>query len=305
MGSTHAPPALTLEPPAWPVLKTYDQQHLLRIAMPIGGIGTGTVSLGGRGNLQDWEVVNRPAKGFTPKNAFFALYARPAGSAEAVTRALEGPIDPSQYEGAQGSDVPNHSLPRFRYCQFKAAYPMAQVLLSDPQVPVEVRLEAFNPLIPPDADASGIPIAVLRYVLTNRTDQPVSAAVCGSLQNFIGADGSDPKYDWAGRRTYDHQFHQNTNEFRSAPEVRGIFMSSDGLDPCAEAYGTLALVTTASDGVTYRTSWANLSWGDSLLDFWDDYNQDGRLDARYPAPAPASGPADLAGSGTASLAVSV
>ena len=156
------------EPSSWPVLKTYDAHHLLRIAMPIGGIGTGTVSLGGRGNLQDWEVVNRPAKGFNPKNAFFTLYARPEGGA-AVTRALEGPLDLAQYEGAQGSDAPNHSLPRFRECQFQAAYPLAQVLLSDPTVPVRVRLQAFNPLIPPDADDSGIPIAVLRYVLTNPT----------------------------------------------------------------------------------------------------------------------------------------
>ena len=32
----------------WPVLSHYDQEHTGRIALPIGGIGTGTVSLSGR-----------------------------------------------------------------------------------------------------------------------------------------------------------------------------------------------------------------------------------------------------------------
>ena len=51
---------------AWPVLTRYDESHLARVAMPIGGIGTGTISIGGRGNLRDWELVNKPAKGYAP-----------------------------------------------------------------------------------------------------------------------------------------------------------------------------------------------------------------------------------------------
>ena len=58
---------------AWPVLKRYDRNHLARIAMPLGGIGTGTVSLGGRGDLRDWEIMNRPAKGNRGPAAFFTL----------------------------------------------------------------------------------------------------------------------------------------------------------------------------------------------------------------------------------------
>ncbi|MCI6251563.1 MAG: hypothetical protein MR624_00845 [Bacteroidales bacterium] len=52
------------KPQAWPVLRTYDQDHLGQIALPLGGIGTGTVSLGGRGELRDWEIMNVPAKHF-------------------------------------------------------------------------------------------------------------------------------------------------------------------------------------------------------------------------------------------------
>jgi hypothetical protein len=38
-----------------------------RAAFPLGGIGTGTVSLGARGELRDWELVNsRRRAGRTP-----------------------------------------------------------------------------------------------------------------------------------------------------------------------------------------------------------------------------------------------
>lgn len=254
-------------PHDWPVLRRYEQDHLARIALPLGGIGTGTVSLGGRGDLRDWEVVNRPAKGFAPGRAFFALYARPQGG-EAVTRCLEGPVEPAAYEGGFGSPARNHGLPRFRRCGFEAAYPFGQVMLSDPDVPVAVRLQAFNPLIPADADRSGIPIAVLRYVLTNTSEHQLDVSVCGSLENFLGSDGTTtaPK--------------QNVNLFRRRDDLAGVFLRSNGVPPASEQWGTLALATTAREGVTARTAWPDLSWGDALLDFWDDLSEDGRLEER-------------------------
>jgi uncharacterized protein (DUF608 family) len=268
----------------WPVLTEYDADHLARIALPIGGIGTGTVSLGGRGDLRDWEIVNRPAKGFIPALGrygapFFALYAQPEGR-PAVLRLIEGPLGVEAYEGSHGSEVRNHGLPRFRHCRFAAAYPLGQVLLSDPAVPLEVRIEAFNPLIPPDAARSGIPIAVLRYVLVNPSDRPVAASVCGSVPNFIGADGWNVGRDWRGSQDDSAGPKDNWNVFVEGEKWCGVAMSSAGIDPRVEQWGTLCLATTETEEVTYRTAWAELSWGDSLLDFWDDLGEDGKLSER-------------------------
>ncbi len=279
----------------WPVLKRYDQNHLGRIAFPLGGIGTGTVSLGGRGDLRDWEIMNRAAKGFVPlmgnSGPFFALFTKTVDG-QTVTRAIEGPIELSDYEESHGSTVPNHGLPRFRKCSFAAAYPFGQVMLSDPEVPVDVCIKAFNPLIPADTEASGIPVAVLRYVLHNKTDKSVTTSVCGSMPNFIGIDGSGNTRDWKGDLVAVGG-RANRNRFRKGQNVQGIFMDSEGVAPRAEQWGTIALTTTAqtgvspvrsktstSNGVSYRTSWLRQAWGSSVLDFWDDLSDDGKLQQR-------------------------
>jgi uncharacterized protein (DUF608 family) len=269
MKSTRLPPAS----PDWPVIKTYDCQHLDRIALPLGGIGAGTISLGGRGDLRDWEIMNRPAKGFIPPgNPFFALWAKPR-SGPAIGRILEGPLPVDKIEGNSGATAPNHGMPRFRNCEFAAAYPFGQVLLSDPDVPLAVRLEAFNPLVPADADASGMPVVALRYVLINATGQPVEASVCGMLPNFIGNDGavSVPSKG-------------NHNEFRKGKGLHGIFLYSSELDPQQEQFGTIALSVLGQRdaAVSYRTAWAQKGWSGSgsALDFWEDWMADGRLDER-------------------------
>ena len=267
----------------WPALKTYDRDHIERIALPLGGIGTGTVSLGGRGNLLDWEIMNRPAKGYIPYTGqqlgpFFALNLKGADG-KSWTRALEGPLPLFVYEQSHGSTAMNHGLPRFRDCSFAAAYPLGQVFLWDPDMPVEVRLQAFNPLIPGEPDASGIPVAVLRYVIKNKTGQGLKASVCGTVPNFIGSDGSNLSRDWKGDPVVAGT-NKNRNEFRDGPVVSGILMSSAGVDPTAEAWGTIALSVPSGQPLSCRTAWSEEGWGTSLLDFWDDFSRDGRLEER-------------------------
>jgi non-lysosomal glucosylceramidase len=116
----------------------------------VGGIGTGTISLGGIGDLRDWEIMNKPAKGFvgTPtgnRAPFFAIYVKPEGQSS-ITRALMGPIDINQYENKEGRGPNSHGLPRFRQSTFDAAYPFGQVNLSDPDMPVGCESESVQSL---------------------------------------------------------------------------------------------------------------------------------------------------------------
>ena len=226
--------------------------------------------------------MNRPAKGFVPTGGgaspFFALFARAAGE-EPVCRILEGPLESFEFEGSHGSPAPNAGLPRFRECSFSSAYPFGRVMLRDPEVPLEVDLKAFNPLVPADAETSGIPVAVLTYELRNPTDRAVEASVCGTVPNFVGMDGFETRRDWKGD-TLPTGASKNRNVFRQGAACRGLFFDSEGVEPRSAAWGTMALVTTAAEGVTHRTSWAKQEWGFPILDFWDDFSADGRLDER-------------------------
>lgn len=266
----------------WPVLNRYSGRNLLRVAMPLGGIGTGAVSVGGRGNLCDWEIMNRPGKDFTPwineeNGPFFALCAKgPDG--HCVAKMLEGPLDPADYEGPGGPRNQNHGLPRFRDCEFRAAYPLAQAALSHPGFPVEAVLEAFNPLVPADVEASSLPVAVLRYRVRNVTDRPQQVTVCGTIPNYVGMDGND-RYVSAASKLFFRGDCDNVNAWKEEDGLAGILMSSRKPDTGDGAWGTIALSAPGDGTVTKRLAWLSEGkWNAPLQDFWDDFTADGLLD---------------------------
>ena len=227
----------------WPVLKTYAGEHLRRIKMPLGGIGTGTVSLSGNGALVDWEIRSCAAKGVTPSDSVapaFLIRTEDADGKVAM-RLLEGPLDTSLYEGATGSPAANHGFPRFRDCTFKAAYPLAQVCLADRAMPVTATLEAMNPLVPGDAEASGIPAALLRWRVANVTARPLKVSVCGILVNYAGGEV--------------------VRETVEANGLSAIRLGSRDVTPTDSSRGEIALAVQSGVGAVSRaTRISNCGW---------------------------------------------
>ncbi len=240
--------------------RVFEDAFLSEIAFPLGGIGTGTVSLGGRGELRDWEIANKPDKGRMLDNSFFALWFREEGSAPR-TMILESELRPP-YRGAFG--IPRGGLPgmpRFHQGRFLGSYPFARVELSDPSVPLRPTLEAFNPFIPGNDVDSGLPVALFYWRLRNEGRSRVEATVLASLEN--GASWRE-----TGR---------TRNRFLEEDGLRGVLMTSEKLPPEHPNHGTLALATLHPE-ITYTARWDRGEWFDAQSLFWEDFSLDGRLE---------------------------
>lgn len=114
-------------------------------------------------------------------------------------------------------------------------------------------------------------------MVTNPTDTPVDIAICcGTMRNFIGMDGSTTSRDWKGDYVPTGAS-KNRNCYCDGGPVRGIFMTSSGVDEDHPAWGTMALTTPERDNVTFRRSSTPNDWENATLDLWDDLSADGSL----------------------------
>src|SRR5947207_1132724 len=68
----------------------YRGEHLRAVAMPLGGIGTGTISLCGDGSLRQWQIHNQVNHLACIPHSFFAVWARrPRADEVPVARILQ------------------------------------------------------------------------------------------------------------------------------------------------------------------------------------------------------------------------
>src|ERR1700681_3376472 len=98
LAQTKAGQRAATETPPYP--HVYRGRQLEMLAFPLGGVGAGSVSLGGRGQLRDWQIFNRADYGKAPNYAFPSIWAQ-AGDAKPVVRVLEARLSPP-YASAGG-----------------------------------------------------------------------------------------------------------------------------------------------------------------------------------------------------------
>lgn len=236
-------------------------------AFPLGGIGTGNVSLGARGELRDWEFENLPDKGRDNPYSFFAIHAAPEGG-PAVTRVLEARLT-GRHDADAGYAFDRLSgLPRLDAATLHGEYPVVDIDFEDATLPVDVSLHAFTPLVPLDADASGIPAAILRYRVSNPGFAAVAVTVVGSVSHTAGRATPGPDAPWGMRAT-------QAVRWREEGEVRGLDFGID-LPEDDPGYGTLSLTTTDA-ATTVKPQWVTSYWPDGARLFWNDLTDDGLL----------------------------
>ena len=238
-------------------------------AFPLGGIGTGNVSLGARGELRDWELTGEPAKGATLPFSFFALQVD-SGAGEPIARVLQSRLQPP-HAGDQGYYAGELAgLPRLASSRMRGEYPIVSIEFDDDTLPVSVGLEAFTPLVPLDADDSAFPAAVLRYRVHNSSGAPLDVSIAGSLANPVGVTGYDvfhfPRFDGHPR-----------NSERQSDGIRGVYFDSD-LEAESLRFGSAAL-TTPDPQASIKPQWVYGFWQDGAQLFWDEFRRNGRLAA--------------------------
>jgi uncharacterized protein (DUF608 family) len=248
--------------------RTYSGRQLQMIAFPLGGIGTGSISLGGRGQFRDWEIYNRPDKGRSPEYAFAAIWVK-AGDAKPIARVLEARLMPP-YASADGlGPAGAPGLSRLESAAFTGEFPLARIAFEDRRLPVRVSLEAFSPFIPLDPDNSGFPAAVLRYRVRNPGKTKATVSIAFSLENPTGPPVSRGSSD--GR----------SNEFRKAlaDEMQGLYMTNPRTEQAHPERGSVALcvLRPGSGRVSYLRGWPAAKWWASPMLFWDDFTADGEL----------------------------
>jgi len=110
-----------------------------------------------------------------------------------------------------------------------------------------------------------------------RTFPPAHVNVVVSLSTLLGLDDAAAEIPGHGFITAAHA-RQVALTAGSIWRRLVLVGSSPQTAPEGESWGTIALAVLGGDVSSCRLTWARRSWGGSLLDFWDDFSDDGQLD---------------------------
>ena len=171
------------------------KNELRYIGMPVGGICSGCVYVGGDGRLWLWDIFNQNQLGVVTKtlpvklesfnikeinNVHGSLYLEPLNEVSPLQQGFALSIKQN------GTTVIKHlQQDDWDEVTFESTYPVATIRYIDSNLPLEVSVEAFSPFIPGNADDSGLPATIQSITIKNTGSSNISVEVIGWLENKI------------------------------------------------------------------------------------------------------------------------
>ena len=246
----------------------YTNQYTKEISFPLGGIGTGSIGLGGDGRLIDWEILNRPSKGSVNGRSHFAI--RAIQNDKITAAVLNGDMQKEiigQYNkhawswNTYGSGANNEKMcgfPHFKDVEFNGEFPIASVDFKDDQFPAKVNLTAFNPFIPGDSKNSSLPAAFFDVAIENTTSEDTTYQLALTVKN---------------------PFRKCRNKADTKNGCKMLSFLTGGGSKDEIGYGDMTIATDCD--ITYTQSyWYRGAWLDGVVSFWNEFSTENPLKER-------------------------
>ena len=240
----------------------YVGQYTKEISFPLGGIGTGSIGLGGDGRLIDWEIFNKPSKGSVNGYSHFAI--RAIHNDKITAAVLNGDMQKEligQYNkhkwswNSYGSGANNEKMcgfPHFKNVEFNGEFPIAVVDFKDDNFPANIYMTAFNPFIPCDSKNSSIPAAFFEFEVENTTQENIIYQIALSVAN---------------------PYEKSRNKASASRGFRTLTLFNAGVDKNDIEYGDLTFATDCETAYT-QSYWYRGGWKDGLVSFWNEFSSE-------------------------------
>ncbi len=231
------------------------KNELQYIGMPVGGIFTGTVYLGGDGRLWLWDIFNENQNGIDPKTIDWeyevhsgrkvrsqdgSAYVQPAKNIRPLEQGFafkietEGKAIIKKMEAGDWDEI-----------VFEATYPMAKIHYIDHHLGIDISADVFSPFIPLDENNSGLPCTIYSFTIKNNHKNDITISIVGWLENKVSLKTAKP----SDIRVNHFQQYKGATIVSSAIKDNEIIDQSKQPD-----YGTLAI------GTMNDQNWGNTSF---------------------------------------------
>ncbi|MDQ8180329.1 GH116 family glycosyl-hydrolase [Pelagicoccus sp. SDUM812005] len=155
------------------------------IGMPVGGIAAGQLYLGGDGKLWFWDIFNLNFKmgQLKGEEAYEFPYVRSKPNEKGARMVEHG----FRVQTRGGGKTVSRILDRngIEHIEFLGQYPIGEVRYRDPELPVDVDLQAYSPFVPLNLDQSMLPATILNFKIHNRSSHPTEVELAGWLENAV------------------------------------------------------------------------------------------------------------------------
>lgn len=263
----------------------YTGKSGVAVAMPVGGVGTGSIAICGDGSLRQWQIFNVVNHNAYIPHSFFGIRCENPESQTAVVRCLLQKHNPA-YESdfIPAPLVTDHlvpeqlsklkqQLPCVDRTEFYGFYPFARLLFFDEELPLGIEQEVFSPLIPLDAKNSGLPCIIFRFFLKNLSSKHLKCLLLGTMQNAVGYDGHTPI-----NGVFADCYGGNFNEWVERPGILGIVMRNKAISDNDTRAGNMFWGIWREPALKIDlTSWDN---SDEL---WNEFATSGSIPDSTPA----------------------